>query len=48
MGYRVWSVTYQDELFEGTKKECQQFIKVEKQAQKDLGLPKEQYIIEEE
>jgi len=44
--FRVWSVTYDNELFDGTKQECREFIKVEKQAQIDLDLPKETYIIE--
>lgn len=46
--FSVWSITYQQTLFDGSLKECKEFIKVEKQAQKDLNLPKELYKIEKQ
>lgn len=44
--FKVWSVTYQETLFTGSKQECKNFIKVERQAQKDLELEKEEYTID--
>ena len=35
--YVLYSVTYNDELGSGTKKEMQEMMKVEKQCNKDFG-----------